>query len=555
MHRFTKICCVLLLALVHSSGQAQTAFLQSKRIFEGDIAQLVIEHDSKIPSLYALDLSALEVDFKVLEVRSQVARVVEADEIFHRMQWKIEILPRRSGSLRIPSIIVGAIATPVLGLEVARQSPALLARQKIFLEVEAQPQNPYVGQPVRIVTRLLHNLPIFEGNMLEPEAANTQVHRREDSRYVINRHGQAFNVLERSIVLVAQSSGVIELSPASYRGLINTEADATVTSSVKASRRIYRASAALQLQVREPPPEFSGNSWLPARQLEISRHWDEISGGLTSGDTLGFSLIIEARGLPAEALPAGLIPANSAGLRIYADQAVRSTRYEGNVLLGRLEQRFAVVVSQPGEITIPATVLKWWDVTRDSETVALLGSRKFTVINPVGTQPGIADLSRLHSNVSRETTSMRGLWLWLVLVSLLLTACASLFFITSLRHQLSRKIESVLSARRNRQALKKACMTNDPLNARRELLRWGRRRWPDANINGIYQIEARAESTELLSELARLDRALYAQRGPAWQGRRLWRLIAAERRYHPARPDAPENSLPNLYPRQNLSIQ
>jgi hypothetical protein len=109
--------------------------------------------------------------------------------------------------------------------------------------------------------------------------------------------------------------------------------------------------------------------------------------------------------------------------------------------------------------------------------------------------------------------------------------------------------------RRNRKALQQACMSNDPSGARRELLKWGRQRWPGDNINGLHQIEARTASIALLREFVRLDAALYANRDSAWQGRQLWRLLAAEARYQPAGADLPEYSLPNLYPQQDLSIR
>ena len=560
MHRTSKICCILLLAQLYSPGQAQTAFLQASRIFEGDIAELVIEYDSKIPSLYALDLSALEADFEVLDVKSGVARMLEANEMFHRMQWKIEILPRRTGSLSIPSIKVGDVPTDVLNLEVVRQTPALLARQNVFFEIEAQPQNPYVGQPAKIIMRLLHNIPISNGYLLEPGADNTEVYRSSrDSRYLVKRDGREFNLLERSIALVAQSPGVIMLSPANYRGLINTVATSAGASPTVPSRRIYRNSETLQLQVRNPPTAFSGSVWLPARQLEISQRWDVIDDGLKVGGSLGFNLTIEAWGLPAEALPSDLISAYSDKYKIYADQEVRSNRFQNDDLVGRLEQRFAVVVSQPGEITLPATILKWWDVTQDIERVAQLKSRTFSVTNPAGTQSGITDLSRAGSNFSAvagtEFISIRGNWLWFALLSSSLIACIALFFDTPARRRISRKIESVLASRSNLQALKKACLTNDPRNARRELLKWGRRRWPGANISGVNQIKARTGSIEFSSELSRLDRALYAQHDSSWRGRRLWQLVVTEAPCRPAGSDPDQNSLPNLYPQQGLSTR
>ena len=478
--------------------------------------------------------------------------------MFHRMQWKIEILPRRSGNLRIPSIKVGTVFTPELSLEVSRLSSSLLARQDVFFEIEAQPQNPYVGQSVRLIMRLLHNIPIFDGKILEPEADDIDVYwSGRDSRYLTSRNGKQFNVLERSITLVAQVPGGIRLSPAIYRGRIKRESAPTEVNPEAPSRRIYRDSAALQLQLRNPPVAFSGTIWLPARQLKISRRWEAISDDLKVGDSLGFSMAIEARGLPAEALPSDLVTGYSDKFTIYADPAVRSNHYQDNEVVGKLEQRFVVVVSQPGEIMLPATTLKWWDVSEDVERVAQLEPRTLSVATRPEIQFGNVDSSRTGSDFSLLTgpdkPSIRANWLWVVLFSAGLMVSISLILFTRMRRQISRKIKSGLAARRNLRALKKACLANDPRNARRELLKWGRRRWPADNINSLSQIDARTEAPELGVELAGLDRALYAKQGSGWQGRRLWQLLVAASSGQPARPDREENSLPKLYPRQNLS--
>ena len=50
----------------------------------------------------------------------------------------------------------------------------------------------------------------------------------------------------------------------------------------------------------------------------------------------------------------------------------RSNRFDGEQLIGRLDQRFAIVASSPGELKLPALALKWWDVDRDKPLVGAL---------------------------------------------------------------------------------------------------------------------------------------------------------------------------------------
>jgi len=554
------LCCVLVFFQVHNRCQAQTAYLESYRVYEGDIAMLVIEYDSKIPSLYALDTSTLEIDFVVLDIKSRISQVMESNDAFHRMQWKIEILPRRSGSLRIPPLKVGELSTPQLTLEVAPQSPELRSAQNVFIEVQAQPQNPYVGQLTQVMIRVLHNIPLSDYRLYEAATENADVYRHgKDSRYVTIRDGTQFNVLERGIALVAREPGEINLSPASYRGLINAATDTSGAVTPVRTRRINRNSEALQLQVRKPPSEFSGDIWLPAIQLEVSQHWDKFADELNVGDSLGLTLTIESRGLPAAALPAGLISVDSDQFKIYADQETRSNRYLDNDLVGRLEQRFAIVFSQPGEIEIPPTLLKWWDLTQDVEKVARLEGKKLFVINPALAQSGNDGSSQARSHLLLAAefglASVRTHWHWFVLIGLMLLICGVSFGHKSVRDRVHRKLGAISASRQNRKNLKQACISNDPAHTRQALLQWGRGRWPDDNITGLHQIELRTKSHPLSKELSRLDKVLYSSHAATWQGRPLWQSIVAEQNYHAAKSDPREKPLPDLYPLQDPCVQ
>ena len=307
MFRIPFLFCVTLLIQLQSLSYAQTAYLRSNQIFSGDIAELIIEFDNQIPSLYALDTSLLEADFEVLNIKSSVSRIFESNEAFHRMRWQIEILPRNPGKLRIPPLQVGEVFTPDLMLEVIPQSAELNSANNVWVELEAEPERPYVGQQTQIVIRVIHNVPLFDGDLIEPSVDNTDtLSHGLESRYSIFREGQEFQVLERSLSIVARLPGQIRIPPVNYRGLIQSAIDASSTGSTAATRRINRASEDLYLEVRKPPPEFSGSTWLPARELELDQHGEETTKELQVGDSLGLTLGIEAIGLPAEALPAGL---------------------------------------------------------------------------------------------------------------------------------------------------------------------------------------------------------------------------------------------------------
>ena len=555
MFRVLLICCSIFLTQVHSLGHAQSAYLRSNQIFAGDIAELIIEFDNKIPTLYALDTSVLEQDFEVLDKHSSISRVLDSSKASHRMQWNIQILPRRIGNLRIPSLLVGDTNTPVLTLEVVPQTPELSSTSNVYIELEAQPENPYVGQQIQIVIRVIHNIPLFDDDLLDLKIANADTYRAgPESIYSIFRDGNEFQVLERNLSVIARSPGEIRIPPAIYRGLIKSDGSSSATDSMTQSRRINRNSKALHLQVRNPPPGFGGNNWLPARQLEINQHWDEIIDELHVGDSLGFTLSIEAKGLPAEALPADLLSIDSGKVRVYADQETRSNRFDGRELVGRLEQRFVVVVTEPGEIQLPAMNLKWWDVEQEAERIATLAGKTWNVLTP---ETGEAGIDTAETTTSWYGTGSHGLaitlprsnWPWYTVIGAILLIPGLLVCIKSVRARMSESVAARLASRRNRQLLRQACTSNNPVLAFKALIEWGRARWPHDNINSLYQI--RIKSSGLAGELRRLDRALYADHGETWRGQPLWGLVAAEHRHLTAETTTQEDSLPDLYPQRS----
>ncbi|MDH3634780.1 MAG: hypothetical protein OES20_08750 [Gammaproteobacteria bacterium] len=538
-------------------SHAQTAHLQSNRIFVDDIAELIIEFDNKIPSLYALDTSVLEADFEVLDVKPSISRIFESDEAFHRMRWRIDILPLRTGILEVPSLQVGESLTPALGLEVIPQSPEFNSAANVRVELEAEPENPYVGQQVKITIRVIHNVPLFEGSLVEPDVGSSDTYRPGlESRYTIFQNDTELGVLERNLSIIILEPGETRIPPASYRGRIRTGTDLATTETGALSRRINRASAARYLEVRRPPAEFSGRHWLPARQLTLGLQWDQVNDNLSVGDSLGLTLSIEAHGLAAEMLPPNLLSMDTDSFKIYNDQETRSNRFDGQELIGRLEQRFVIIVTEPGEIHFPALVLKWWDVDRESEQVATIDGRNWIVSGPATGQAnhGVNTVSPgLDDRLARGLVfaSIPGGWPWYAGIGTSLLIIGLLVYIKPVRHYLLGQVKYNLDRLRNRSALKQACRTNNPTLTRRALIKWGRARWPLDNINGLHQIESRINSTGLARELRQLSTALYSDRSPGWQGRQLWQLLTDEERNLPGVRQARERSLPALYPRRS----
>lgn len=555
MNRYIYSFCVLLLCQLPATVQAEFAYLQDRRVFEGDFTTLVIQYDRGIPSLYAIDTSELEVDFEVLNSKSQLSRIINENEAFHRMQWEIQILPKRIGKLRIPPIKVGDVSTQELELEVLAHSVESRRRENVFIELETRPEHPLVGQQIDVITRLYHNLPLFDDELQEPGSRDVDIYQNNRQKiYTVQRNGERFDVIERKIVIVTRSAGIVELQPARYQGSIQSASGST-TDSTPRLRQIYRQSEALKLEIRTPPSQYGGSFWLPARRLKLDLSWDEIADDLEIGDSIGLTLTIESRGMPAAALPAKLIDIDAQQFKVYADQEIRKDRLDGNDLVGRLEQRFAVVMTQPGEIDFPATELGWWNTDKGREELVRAEGRKFIVADPLtrlssgGELSGLPGLENNPQN-SAKLWSTGTKWIWIV-VAVLVAVFLWRAYRRLIQPHISAMIAVYVARYSARHRLRQACHANDPVATRQALIAWARLEWPDANINGLGQLSACFESSRLEDALAKLDAALYAGRDSQWQGSRLRQLLASRRHRGAAQRAGSSSILPSLYPQSS----
>ena len=562
-HRLTVF---LILGLLASVAQGQTTSLRQTHLYQGEIAELTIEYEASVPSLYAINTSILESDFELLGTYSMLSRVSRDNQILHRMQWSIQLLPRRVGKLPIPALQYGDNFSEPMLLEVKPASAARLAQITVFIEVEAHPENPYPGQQTRLMTRLYHNLELHDGTFTEPDTGDLRVYRSgREARYGTERNGVKFKVLERSLLLTPVSPAALSIGSANYRGSIHLGDDIEATDAI---RYIYRRSNAVTLQPRALPPGYSSDNWLPALGLELWIDWDDIDTSPRPGDSLGFTLTLQAAGLPAEALPADSLLGEHSGYSIYADQETRTTEIEGEPgheqFNGRLQQRYAIILERSGEITLPALELSWWDLKQDIGRIARLTATRLTVTaaeNAAETSGNSGNSDVLRSLQTRSQgvseivfAQLHEHWPWFALLVLGLLTPGLVVIAGPLYVLIARKLNQRRELRQCLANLKRACQADDATAAHGQLLEWGRSHWCDDRINGLQQLASHTRSQQWRAELARLDAAVYGSEMGAWRGLALWKLVLQARKTetHTRLRSRRTDLLPELYPRTKI---
>ncbi len=503
MSRIAALGLSLGLALCATPAQAQEIRLEPAAAYVGDIVRLSIEYRSEIPSLYALDTQPLERDFEVLKVDSRTSRAIADDGYINRMHWDVELVPRRAGSLRLPRLAIGDWRTPALTLPVLTLPDAARAAQQVTVEVEADTPAPYVGQQINLNLRVLHNTPVSQFYWSEPRIEDALTFRGVDE---IDYRDGGLDVNERVMAVFAGAPGRLQIPSASFRGRVGAwrgDDDTAIP-----PRRIFRRSRPFELELRDVPAEFGDGPWLPARAFEGSQRWELPPGSYRVGDSLRRILTLEARGLPADALPGDLFAADGDAYRVYPDQAQRRHGFVGRELVARLEQPFAIVLTRAGRVDIPALRLAWWDLGVDRMRELTLPGKSLIVVALPRPDP-------VEGAAGGRTLAP---WMWLLPLGLVALAAVAL--------EAARRGWLVATARLWR--LRAACRNTDPAAARRALLDWASGRRPETTPVGLWQLRRYLRSSESIAELGRLDAALYAKTPTAWRGDQLWRALRAE---------------------------
>lgn len=542
---------LLMPALAQATDVQATLDRNSVQMGETVTLNLRVEHASG--GIDMPDLRALSQDFSIRGTSQNNSLSVINGSASSTLTFGVALRPRHPGTLQIPALSVGGSQTMPLQLQVSAPGPAAAAaHQNVFMEAKVEPQRGYVGQQLSYVVRLYYATSIGNGALNAPQLDGVEVSRvGDDLNYDAERGGRIYHVLERRYALIPQHAGRIEIPAADFQGEVIDPNDPN--SFFGASTPVSASAPAVSVEVLATPADWGKSAWLPARQLSLDMDgWPGAPDQVRVGQPLNLTMTLQATGLAFESLPALSLPPLD-GAKAYPDKPVTGTRQDGQWLIGRRQQTFAIVPERAGTLTIPATTLKWWNVLTDRVEVAQIPAHDVTVLPAVGVaavQPSIPDTASSAGAAAASSASPSSMpWRWIALGSVGLWLLSVLVWWWHRRRHApstTAQVASAVSPRQCQLSFLAAARGNDPTAQAHSLLTWARAERPA--IQHLGELAAALDDAAQRAAIAALQQRCYGGTPTAGSGTGLVEAFKRGLAWRAAEAGDEGSALPPLYP-------
>ena len=575
---------LVLLSLMAPVAFAQnnlSAFVDRTEVTVNDVLTLTIRVGAILGSTRP-SLDGLNQDFDQLGTTTSSSYSNINGNVQSWTEYRVSLKPKSTGTLTIPSFRVGGETTQPITVNV-REATELsgTADSDIFLVTTASKDSVYVQEQLLFTIKLYYSLRFDQGAQLStPQVENSVVQQLgSDQSYQEIVEGIRYDVTERRYVIFPQSSGELVIPPIYFSATVGGRNGLNrLLNRSSPSRQINLASDAHEITVKGIPDSFTGQTWLPAADLELSEEWAGDTDNASVGDSLTRNIRMRAKGLSSSLLPP-IEYQEVPGLRFYPDQPVREDSASNDGVTGSRTEGAAIVPSMTGEFTLPEIRIPWWNTETDRQEMARIPSRTLAVSGP---QPGSSTMqipatttpfggmdSTEESDIGEAGGAGSSNTLWVGTTLLFAAAWIFSTFMWVRNRQAAGtdgQIMSVLEAQVSEpdqnlpdlgKAFKyfvKSCEKENLEDIRRAVLSWGQAFYGNRNIRTLDQLKRYTNNPTVDALLFSLEKALYrpadAEGEEKFRSMQLLKEITSLHKQGPRYADSKakqEDNLPPLY--------
>ena len=388
-------------------------FAQAQRVEVQLSSQRVNLDDSVILNVRAygldseIDPSALNAEFDVTKRSSSRQVTIENGKRTSLVEWVLELIPKRAGTLEIPPIIVGTEQSRPLTLLV--EAPATGAARDLFLEASVDVNEPYVQAQVIYTLRVFQGVRLLDASLQVPEVDEVVMQQLTDeSKYQQVVNGRTYNVSELRYSVFPQQSGSVKIPSLALQAVIQVNPQQQANSRTR-TKRVTRRSEEIDLKVQARPDDMLSSWWLPAKEVVLQSEWSTPVDQLQVDQPVTRTVTVMATGVADAQLPELDIP-EVQNLSVYADSPTSATNASDRGLISQQTNTWAVIPQVAGSLVLPEIRVNWFDTELGEARTAVLPEE---TLNVIGTSSASnnnqntpsTNLTQTDSSASQTTVS------------------------------------------------------------------------------------------------------------------------------------------------------
>lgn len=515
------------------------------------------------------DLSVLNKDFDIGSTGKTVSVEMINGHIKQEARWVISLIPKRAGTLTIPSITIGSEKTTPVQLTVLNKPVAQHASEDFFIETSIEPKEAYEQQAVVYTIQVWASKPLTNVQVTQPSVSDGVILNPLDKQFnsIRKRGTREYEVVERHYLIAADKPGTLTIYPPSLRGLTFDQNPSRQFFMGADPQSVHVTGQELKLSIKPKPTAWQGTWWLPATNLSLKEEWSQDPHQWQAGTPITRTITIVGNGVSNTQIPDLKVDAPS-GINIYPDKTEATNTLSNNTLTGTRQIKIAYVPTQEGQIHIPAIKLPWWNLNKNKMEIAELSALTLTISHEANNSPVTSkSIAGSENKIQPVPQPISGgykrnvensTWQWLAII-LLILFMVSLVFIGILWRKLhlpkdfftknpaseEAKAKSTCEAIN---AIKKACAKNNPRATINATLDWARLEWPNSQINSLQDVACLVNQSEFTEQIAALLASCYSKEKTTWQAQQYWNVLSRYGFLSRESNSAPLQSLPPLQP-------